>query len=130
MNLMRLSRLTGNTSLEEEAAKLSRFFSSSILGAPHAYSMLLSGLDFAFGPSTEVVISGKNDEINGIIAQLDQIYQPNMVVHRYSEELATLVEYISGMKPGDSPMIYVCTGFVCNLPTGNMEKVWEMLGEG
>ena len=41
MNMMRLSRLTGNTSLEEEAAKLSRFFSSSVLGAPHAYSMLL-----------------------------------------------------------------------------------------
>jgi len=129
MNLMRLSRLTGNTYLEEDAAKLSRFFSSSILGAPHAYSMLLSGLDFAFGPSTEVVVSGKDDEISGIIAQLGQRYQPNMVVHRYSEELETSVGYITGMEPGDEPMVYVCTGFVCNLPTGNMEKVWELLGE-
>jgi uncharacterized protein YyaL (SSP411 family) len=130
MNMMRLSRLTGNTSLEEEAAKLSSFFSSSVLGAPHAYSMLLSGLDFAFGPSTEVVVSGKNDEIKDIISQLDQRYLPNMVVHRYSTELATSVEYISGMNPSDSSLIYVCTGFVCNLPTGNMEKVWELLGEG
>jgi len=130
MNMMRLSRLTGNTSLEEEAAKLSRFFSSSILGAPHAYSMLLSGLDFAFGPSTEVVVSGEKEDIGDIISQLDRRYLPNTVVHRYSTELATSVDYISSMKPGDSPMIYVCTGFVCKLPTGNMEKVWELLGEG
>ena len=130
MNMMRLSRLTGNTSLEEEAAKLSRFFSSSVLGAPHAYSMLLSGLDFAFGPSTEVVVSGKKEDIRDIISQLDRRYLPNTVIHRYSTELATSVGYISGMKPGDSPMIYVCTGFVCSLPTGNMEKMWELLGEG
>jgi len=130
MNMMRLSRLTGNTSLEEEAAKLSRFFSSSVLGAPHAYSMLLSGLDFAFGPSTEVVVSGKREDIRDIISQLDRRYLPNTVIHRYSTELTTSVGYISGMKPGDSPMIYVCTGFVCSLPTGNMDKMWELLGEG
>ena len=129
MNLMRLSRLTGNTSLEEEATKLSRFFSSSILGAPHVYSMLLSGLDFAFGPSTEVVVSGNTDDVRGIISQLDQRYLPNTVVHRYSEELTTSVDYIAGMKPSDDPLVYVCTGFVCNLPTGDLEKVWEQLGE-
>ncbi len=126
---MRLSRLTGNTSLEEEAAKLSRFFSSSILEAPHVYSMLLSGLDFAFGPSTEVVVSGDTDDTSGIISQLDQRYLPNTVIHRYSEELATSIGYLAGMKPSDVTMIYVCSGFVCNLPTGNLEKVWEQLGE-
>ena len=126
MNLMKLSRLTGDTSFEEEAAKLLRFFSSTVLGAPHGYSMLLSGLDFAFGPSTEVVVSGDAGEV---IAQLDQRYLPSTVVHRYSEELEASVGYLAGMKPGDETMVYVCTGFVCNLPTGDMEKVWEQLGE-
>ena len=126
MNLMKLSRLTGDTSFEEEAAKLLRFFSSTVLGAPHGYSMLLSGLDFAFGPSTEVVVSGDAGEV---IAQLDQRYLPSTVVHRYSEELEASVGYLEGMKPGDETMVYVCTGFVCNLPTGDMEKVWEQLGE-
>jgi uncharacterized protein YyaL (SSP411 family) len=126
MNLMKLSRLTGDTSFEEEAAKLLRFFSSTVLGAPHGYSMLLSGLDFAFGPSTEVVVSG---DVGEVIAQLDQRYLPSTVVHRYSEELETSVGYLAGMKPGDNTMVYVCTGFVCNLPTGDMEKVWEQLDE-
>ena len=126
MNLMKLSRLTGDTSFEEEAAKLLRFFSSTVLGSPHGYSMLLSGLDFAFGPSTEVVVSGDAGEV---IAQLDQRYLPSTVVHRYSEELEASVGYLAGMKPGDETTVYVCTGFVCNLPTGDMEKVWEQLGE-
>jgi len=129
MNLVRLSRLTGNTSLEEEAAKLLRFFSSSVLGAPHVYSMLLSGLDFAFGPSAEVVVSGKNVDAREIISQLDQRYLPSAVIHSYSEELAASVGYLAGMKPSDEAMVYVCTEFVCNLPTGDMEKVWEQLGE-
>ena len=129
MNLVRLSRLTGTTSLEEEAAKLLRFFSSSVLGAPHVYSMLLSGLDFAFGPSAEVVVSGKNDEARKIISQLDQRYLPSAVIHRYSEELVASVGYLAEMKPSEDIMIYVCTEFVCNLPTGDMEKVWEQLGE-
>ena len=129
MNLVRLSRLTGNTSREEEAAKLLRFFSASVLGAPHVYSMLLSGLDFAFGPSAEVVISGKNDDAREIISQLDQRYMPSAVIHIYSEELAASVGYLAGMTPSDDTMVYVCTEFVCNLPTGDMEKVWEQLGE-
>jgi len=129
MNMVRLSRLTGNTSLEEEAAKLLRFFSSSVLVAPHVYSMLLSGLDFAFGPSAEVVVSGKNDDAREIISQLDQRYLPSAVIHNYSEELVASVGYLDGMKLSDDTMIYVCAEFVCNLPTGDMEKVWEQLGE-
>ena len=88
--------------------------------------MLLSGLDFAFGPSTEVVISGDTREV---IAQIDQRYLPSTVVHRYSEKLETSVGYLAGMKPRDDTMVYVCTGFVCNLPTSDMEKVWKQLGE-
>ncbi|MFC1802912.1 thioredoxin domain-containing protein [Thermoproteota archaeon] len=61
-NLLRLSRLTGDTSLEEEARKISRHFSSRVLETPHAYTMFLTGLDFEFGPSTEVVLTGSDDD--------------------------------------------------------------------
>lgn len=129
MNLMRLSKLSGDVSLEEEAVRLTRYFSSSVLGAPHAYTMLVSGLDFAFGPSNEVVVSGSEDEVASIIAQLEERYLPNTVVHRYSESLASSISYLSGMASGDKTLVYVCTGFECSLPTGDMEKVWELLGK-
>jgi uncharacterized protein YyaL (SSP411 family) len=127
MNQVRLSKLTGDTSLEEHAVRLTDAFSSSILGIPHGYTMYLSGLDFALGPSREVVVSGPDPKrVTGL---LNEMYVPNMVLHVYSEELVGSVPYIEGMDSGDETIVYVCTGFKCNLPTGDMEKVLELLEE-
>ncbi len=127
MNQMRLSRLTGDIALEEHAVKLTDAFSSSILGIPHGYTMYLSGLDFAFGPSKEVVVSGPDS--GRVIRWMDEKYLPNTVVHVYSEELATSIGYLEGMQPTEETLVYVCSGFKCNLPTSDMEKVLELLEE-
>jgi uncharacterized protein YyaL (SSP411 family) len=127
MNQVRLSRLTGDTSLEEHAVRLTDYFSSSILGMPHGYTMYLSGLDFALGPSKEVVVSGPDSK--QVTRSLNEIYIPSMVLHVYSEELAESVPYIENMDSGDETLVYVCTGFKCSLPTGDMEKVLELLAE-
>ena len=127
MNQMRLSRLTGDTALEMHAVMLTVAFSSSILGIPHGYTMYLSGLDFAFGPSKEVVVSGPDSK--RVIRWLDGQFLPNMVVQVYSDELAASVPYLDGMEPTEETLVYVCSGFKCNLPTGDMEKVLELLEE-
>lgn len=126
-NLLRLARLSGETSLEENGSRMTRFFSSSLLGAPHAYTMFLSGLDFAFGPSHEIVISG--DEAEDYIKEINERYIPNAVIHKYSEELEETAPYVSGMSPKTATLVYVCTGFQCSLPTGEMDKIWELLKE-
>ena len=127
MNQMRLSRLTGDTSLEIHAVMLTVAFSSSILGIPHGYTMYLSGLDFAFGPSKEVVVSGPDS--GRVISWVNEKFLPNMVTHVYSDELAGSVPYLEGMEPTKETMVYVCSDFKCNLPTGDMEKVLELLEE-
>jgi uncharacterized protein len=127
MNQLRLSRLTGDTALEMHAVMLTVAFSSSILGIPHGYTMYLSGLDFAFGPSKEVVVSGPDSK--RVIRWLDGQFLPNMVVQVYSDELAASVPYLDGMEPTKETLVYVCSGFKCNLPTGDMEKVLELLEE-
>jgi len=126
-NLLRLSRLTGETRLEDEARKISRYFSSSLLGQPHAYSMFLVGMDFAFGPSTEVVITGKHEELSKITRRLSEEYLPNTVFHVWSQELADKIPYLAEIKPSETPLIYVCKGFVCSLPTDNIEKALETM---
>jgi hypothetical protein len=128
-NLLRLSRLTGENKLEDEAKKLSRYFSSSVLGAPHAYSMFLSGLDFAFGPSTEVVLTGEAEKLAEIIEVFSGKYLPNTVTHVWSRELAESIPYLDELKQTKKPMIYVCKNFVCNLPTNNIEKAFMRIEE-
>ena len=128
-NMLRLSRLTGENKLEDEAKKLSRYFSSSVLGAPHAYSMFLSGLDFAFGPSTEVVLTGEAEKLAEIIEVFSGKYLPNTVTHVWSSELAESIPYLAELKQTKTPMIYVCKDFVCNLPTNNIEKALMRIEE-
>ena len=128
-NMLRLSRLTGENKLEDEAKKLSRYFSSSVLGAPHAYSMFLSGLDFAFGPSTEVVLTGEAEKLAEIIEVFSGKYLPNTVTHVWSSELAESIPYLAELKQTKTPMIYVCKDFVCNLPTNNIEKALKRIEE-
>ena len=127
LNQMKLSRLTGDVSMEDSAMKLTDRFSSSILGVPHAYTMYLSGLDFAFGPSKEIVVSGSDDD--EVVKKINQRYLPNAIVHKYSTELAESVPYLEGMKVENETLVYVCSGFKCNLPTSDIEKVWELVDE-
>ncbi|TRO52323.1 hypothetical protein E2P71_07895 [Candidatus Bathyarchaeota archaeon] len=122
--------MTGETRLETDATKLSKYFSSSILGAPHGYSMFLCGLDFAYGPSAEVVLTGKGVVLDGIISQLDSDYLPNTLIHVWSSELAEAIQYLEQMKQTESPMIYVCRNFACSLPTSKMDEALSLIKKG
>ncbi len=126
-NLLRLSRLTGDTSLKEDADKLSRYFSSNVLGASNAYAMFLVGLDFAFGPSTEVVLTGENLET--FTEELSREFLPNTIIHVLTPELAEAIPYLAEIRATKNPMVYVCRDFVCNLPTDSVEKVMAMIRE-
>jgi uncharacterized protein YyaL (SSP411 family) len=128
-NLLRLSRLTGEIDYEEHSRRLSRFFSSSILGQPHAYSMFMVGLDFAFGPSTEIVITGDIEDVRKFTNRLSIEYLPNSVIHVWTQELADKIPYLADIKPNNDPLIYVCKGFICNLPTRNIEDAIKMIDE-
>ncbi len=128
-NLLRLSRLTGETRLEDHARRLSMFFSSSLLGQPIAYTMFLVGLDFAFGPSAELILTGNEDELRRFNLRLSDEYLPNTIVHVWSHRLAEKIPYLVDIKPGDIPLIYVCKEFVCKLPTNDIEIALELIHE-
>src|SRR5260370_12244178 len=59
LNLIRIGRITGDPSYETEAAKLIHAFSADVTRAASAHTALLLGLDFALGPSFEIVLAGE-----------------------------------------------------------------------
>ena len=61
LNLLRLSRITANTDFEVKAAKIGQAFSGEVLGAPAGFTLMVSAVDFAVGPSYEIVIVGDPD---------------------------------------------------------------------
>ena len=135
LNLMRLARLTGRTELEERASSLLRAVSGTVARAPSAHCHLLMAVDFALGPTHEVVVAGdaKAADTQAMLAALRKPYLPNVVlVMRPTGEdlrpLAKVVPYVAGMEPrGAAATAYVCRDFTCSAPTTDIAKALELL---
>ncbi|GAG89652.1 unnamed protein product, partial [marine sediment metagenome] len=82
LNLVRLSKMTSEASLEQKADDLMKTFAKQINRIPSAFSFILSSLDFALGPSFEIILVAKEDdeEIKKFVEKIDGQYVPNKVV--------------------------------------------------
>ncbi len=135
MNLVRLARMTANPQYEKLADKLVRAFSRQVEAQPSAVTYLLSGLDFAFGPSFEVVIVGKpNDPGTQAMTQaLFATYTPSKVVlFRPADEENPAVTKIASFTKRQVAIrkkatAYVCTNFNCKLPTNDPSAMVRLL---
>jgi uncharacterized protein YyaL (SSP411 family) len=134
-NLLRLSRLTGNTELEEKAAKMAGAFSPRIAHAPMAYTQFLGALDFARGPSFEVVIVGRTGAKDTLmlLRSLHREFIPNKVVlFRPAEirapEILKLAPFLKPMRArGGKATAYVCSNFRCQLPVRDPAEMLALL---
>ena len=93
--------------------------------APSGHTALLSGLDFALGPSFEIVLAGTPDapDLKALRTALGRRFLPNKVVlFRPAGESEPPVTKIAAFtKPQvairNKATAYVCTNYVCKLPT-------------
>lgn len=133
LNLLRLSRITGDWSLEEKAEVLAHAFSRTITEAPHAYTYLLLALDFAEGPSYEVVVVGdrKSMRTGEIINVLRKDFLPaKVVLFRPTDEdasdISRLAPFTESYKPAKGRTIaYVCYTHDCKAPITSPDELRE-----
>ena len=135
LNLLKLSRLTGNHAFEDKAAKISRLMSSRVKGSELAFPMLLTALDFGLAPSQEVVIVGKKNsaDTNLMLKALRKGYFPNAVVlFKPTQEqtplinnYANFIEYMYAID--NKATAYVCINFKCNFPTTDPARMLDAL---
>jgi hypothetical protein len=57
MNLMRLARMTGNTTLEQQAEIAMKKFSAQIMSHPMGFTQFLAACDFMIGPTHNILVS-------------------------------------------------------------------------
>ena len=133
MNLLKLSRITANTKYETFANELATAFSTTLNNSPISHTMFMSGLDFAVGPSYEIVITGKkgSPDTNKMISVLREKYVPNKVVIFKDEntiDISEIAPYTKSQKLIDGVATsYVCLNFICKLPTTDPQKMLELL---
>lgn len=134
LNLVRLSRLTGQPSFEDKAGQLMRSFSASASRNPLAFAELMIVLDFLIGPSSEVTIVGDpvESQTQKMIKAIGGRFLPRVTVAFVPMKDASVTQ---GAVDFDGRFIglkgkataYVCRNKVCSLPITDVETVVEML---
>ncbi|MFB0502016.1 MAG: thioredoxin domain-containing protein [Candidatus Bathyarchaeia archaeon] len=135
LNLLRLARLTAKPEFENKAVQIPRSFSKMVSGSPSAYTQLLIALDFALGPSYEIVVVGKSHtkDTKNMLSALRRKFIPNKVVlFRPAEveqpEITHFAEFTRDLSSKEGrTTAYVCRNYACNLPTTRIEKMLELL---
>jgi uncharacterized protein YyaL (SSP411 family) len=137
LNLLHLSRLTGDPEFEEKAAQIRKAFSRIIVKSPHAFTQFLNAMDFAIGPSYEVVIVGREgaEDTNQLIDAVRKEFIPNKTLIFKTPDFGLsdtdFAKFTANMSCiGDKATAYICKDFKCSLPTTDREKVLEMLNAG
>lgn len=123
LNLLRLARITGNTVYQEKAHHLSQAVAHHVVKAPHVYTFFLTALDFAIGPSFEVVIVGSPgaDDVNTMVTSLHREFIPNKVVLFCPDEpceIRDVSPFTASLTAiNGKATAYVCRNYTCDLPT-------------
>ncbi len=131
MNLIRLSRMTGDTILAQRAANIGKAFSREASRMPSAFAYMMSALLFADGRGYEVVLAGDRRSAGGkaMLHAIRKRFIPNKVVLWQAPQLAKLAPYTAQQKAiGGKTTAYICEDFQCNLPVTNPQQALKLLG--
>jgi uncharacterized protein YyaL (SSP411 family) len=128
MNLARLGRITARPDYERYADELLHSVGDEVSLAPSTATHLLTALDFLLGPSYEIVLSGR--DVKALRSAVFRPFEPNKVVlHRppgNAPPITRIAPYLADQRPlAGKATAYVCTNFLCRLPTTDPAKVWK-----
>ncbi len=130
-NLLRLASLTDEASFEEYANKLLKSFAADIKGYPMGHTFMLSALDFALGPSFNVVLAGELEakDTQAMLAALRKNFSPNLTVKIARADSVNLSSQsmIGYSKIDEKATAYVCKEQMCLPPTNEIKKMLEYL---
>jgi uncharacterized protein YyaL (SSP411 family) len=136
LNFLRLGKLAGKGDYLDTAAELMSAFARAVTEAPEAYTHFLSGLDFALGPSHEVVVAGhpEADDTREMLTVLHTGFFPNtsvllMPTGQADAPILRLNPLLEGKEDrGGRAVAYVCRDFACSEPTTDVREMARMLG--
>lgn len=137
LNTLRLSRITGDVEMDERAHEIYRAFCGEADAMPTAFTQFLCGLDFAIGPSSEVIIVGNMDhsDTQMLLKVLRSHYVPNKIVvfrpeHSAQHDIETIAPFVqSHASVNGQATAYVCSNFTCSLPTNDPDQMMALLSK-
>ena len=135
LNLLKLGRLTGRQDWWERGEAIIRAFGSELQGSPQAYTQMLAALDFAVGPSAELVIAGDSNsaEAEKMAAAVHRSFYPNIVMlfhprgsdKKNIEKIAPFIKQMAA--PEGEARAYLCLNHTCLAPVSSASGLEALL---
>ena len=115
LNLLILSRLTGDPQWEDRAQAQIRAFAGTVKSQPAAFTYFLCALDFALRPGEEIVITGEPQatDTRELLAALNLNFTPNKVAMVKTEQNAAQLNNFAGYTDGLAVAQGKATAHVC-----------------
>ena len=130
LNLLRIARITADSSFEEKADNINKAFSNQVRKYPAGFTQFLIALDFAVGPSYEIILAGdKNtEEAKQFLSITGEKFIPNKIVLFAEEKILKTAPYLASYETQvEKITVYVCENYICNLPVSDPEKLEQIL---
>lgn len=133
MNLLRLSRLTGDTTLESVAEEVFRTFGGPLRQSPEYSPHALEALIWATTPSAEIIITGEQE--NPVARELIRTVRreckvPSVLIFKTpdtAEDLATIAPYTEAFQVTTTPAAWICHHFQCEAPVQRVNELVTLL---
>ncbi|RTZ94911.1 MAG: thioredoxin domain-containing protein [Candidatus Neomarinimicrobiota bacterium] len=137
MNMVKLTRMTGNTNWAELAEKTIRAFSEDVNRVPTGYTLMLTAFMFDTQNSKEIVIVGDSRDRNTkrFLHTIRAGYAPHKVLlfkdtAGNDNKLEQLASWTSTQNSiNGKPTAYVCKNFACNQPTSDLQTALSFINE-
>ncbi len=134
MNLLRLARMTGDVALEAHGQRLLEAFADRVREAPAAHTFLMLAVDYAVGPSCDVVIVGdsRSEDTRMLLstARLQRLPRMDLLLKDTCPGAVSVGrEVLTGhMASADGrATAYVCSDRGCAPPTTDPSRMVELL---
>jgi uncharacterized protein YyaL (SSP411 family) len=131
-NLIRLARITGDRTLEEEAQKVFDIFAETISNNPSSYTLALIAFMFNYKDTREIVIAGDKNglETQRYIDIINENYLPfsTLIVNDENEKSLEIFRSLENKQTLENKTtVYICQNFTCGIPISNEEELRDAL---
>ena len=126
LNLLRLSRITGNEQYRQEAERTLNAFGTRLTTAPTGVPQMMVAAQYSMSAPKQIVLVG--DEPGLFLAEIHKRFLPDYTVIVAGGETGAFLPAVREMTAIDGKTTaYVCENFACQLPTASVEKLIELL---
>ena len=132
--LLHLGRLTMHEPFASRGRAVLAANAAAVTAAPPAFAEMLMALDFALGPTKEIVVAGPPDApgTQALLAVIRHRYLPRSVLALHAPNDGAIEALVPFLKQqtmvNGKPTAYVCENYVCQLPTSDPGKLDQLLG--